>query len=516
MATTYRIHPGIGIARVGDSPTAFFVGPEAPGVPASLADPNGPAQQKDTYKDGQQRIKRQAVRFRIYEFTRNDAGTPARVREITSADADIQWDVHLVNRKSASASFPEGARRNSGRPEASLIIDAGAQTIGGVNQPMKRLQGEFRGVHVALGDVLTDAQGRLVALGGFGQSRSVPEGLPLTHFANNDGWCDDISDGPVRATVRLHGAAQPSLVDSAWLLVAPPDFAPAIENVVTLDDVIFAMMAKFVDPSLRITASSTVSFTRDIFPILRRVSHMHFVSDVAAQGHAEGSFGDFLSAAKILSDNTPGASSLRMRIFKKLRNPSGGGGDMPKMPDEPIPQLVGQSLTEVQYARMKRWAHGTFEADWAGSAPPAKALDALPVSERPLALDRAALECCVGGPFFPGIEVGRVVLEEETYDKARPFRINARLPPGTLTARMAVPWQADFHDCAFEEGADWWPGQRPIHVVRGGHRAEWMPRHWTWNDLVEKWSHLGFVVEHKAQAKTTFVEDERNSRLEDR
>jgi len=353
----------------------------------------------------------------------------------------------------------------------------------------------------------------LIALGGFGRSRSVPEGAALGDFANNDGWCDDTSDGPVRATVRLHGAAQPSPVDSAWLLVAPPDFAPSIENVITLDDVVFAMMAKFVDPSLRITPSTKVSFTRDIFPILRRVSHMHFVSDVAAQGHAEGSFGDFLSAVKILSDNTPAAASLRTRIFQKLRNPSGGGGDMPKLPEETNPQVVGQSVTEIQYARMERWAHGTFEADWVGHATPAMALDTLPVSDRPLALDRAALEGCVGGPFFPGIEVGRVVLEEATYDKARPFRINARLAPGTLTARMAVPWQADFHDCAFEEGADWWPGQRPIHVVRGQHRAEWMPRHWTRNDLVEKWSHLGFVVEHKTAAKTTFVEDERNSRV---
>src|SRR4051794_30723091 len=137
MSTTYRIHPGIGIARVGDSPTAFFVGPEAPGVPASLLEPNGPAHQKGSYKDSQQRIKRQAARFRIYEFTRNAAGVTTRVREITSADADIEWEVHLVNRKSAALSFPDGARRNHGVAETSLIVDAAAQTISGVNQPMK-------------------------------------------------------------------------------------------------------------------------------------------------------------------------------------------------------------------------------------------------------------------------------------------------------------------------------------------------------------------------------------------
>ena len=31
MPVTYRIHPGIGVARVGDSPDDFFIGPEAPG-----------------------------------------------------------------------------------------------------------------------------------------------------------------------------------------------------------------------------------------------------------------------------------------------------------------------------------------------------------------------------------------------------------------------------------------------------------------------------------------------------
>ena len=29
--TVYRIHPGIGIARVGDSPDSFYLSPERPG-----------------------------------------------------------------------------------------------------------------------------------------------------------------------------------------------------------------------------------------------------------------------------------------------------------------------------------------------------------------------------------------------------------------------------------------------------------------------------------------------------
>jgi len=52
------IYPGIGIARVGNSTSDYFVGPEVPGLTPS---PGGAG-----YKDAQGRIKRQAARFRLY------------------------------------------------------------------------------------------------------------------------------------------------------------------------------------------------------------------------------------------------------------------------------------------------------------------------------------------------------------------------------------------------------------------------------------------------------------------
>jgi L-Lysine epsilon oxidase N-terminal len=42
MPRSYTIHPGIGIARVGDSPDDYFVGPEAPGCLASPAKADSP------------------------------------------------------------------------------------------------------------------------------------------------------------------------------------------------------------------------------------------------------------------------------------------------------------------------------------------------------------------------------------------------------------------------------------------------------------------------------------------
>src|SRR5215204_5557410 len=133
MPSTYRIHPSIGIARVGDSPDEYFVGSGAPGVPPSLNRPDAPHDPNSGYKDDQGRIKRQGARFRIYEYTLDDAGTTTKVREITADEAQIEWEVHLANRKAAAPEFSadeeSGDRRNNGVPEEELIIDAGSQKI---------------------------------------------------------------------------------------------------------------------------------------------------------------------------------------------------------------------------------------------------------------------------------------------------------------------------------------------------------------------------------------------------
>ena len=119
-----------------------------------------------------------------------------------------------------------------------------------------------------------------------------------------------------------------------------------------------------------------------------------------------------------------------------------------------------------------------------------------------------ALEACVGGGFFPGIEVGRIMLEKSTYDSKRLFRINTQVQPGMLTARMAVPWQADLFDCNLQEGLDWWPAQRPNQVLRGQNRESWVPDEWEGPErMVQDWSKLGFVVEEKGTGR--LVEDER-------
>lgn len=481
MPNIYRVHPAIGIARVGDSLNEYFVGPEAPGVPPSLNRPDAPHDPNGGYKDDQGRIKRQGARFRIYEHTLDDAGATVQVREITAADAQIEWEVHLVNRKAAAPEFPPNpdlpsGRRNEGVDESKLIVDAGPQKISGAGQDLERLQGRFMDVDVPLGDLLTDSAGRLIVLGGFGKSQS-PSGSLLVDFANNDGWCDDTSDGPVRATIRLNGSTEIVEAEAVWVIVAPPDFAPPIENMITLYDVVLNIATR-LHPSVAAQEDArTISFTSDIYPILWRPTNVHWVSDQASIGHGPGRRGHFTedSRMQLLSSNdkSPGSPAFdrRSAVFRRLRMPTGGGGDMPRLPGGD----AFVSLTDVQYRRMEKWAQGEFEADWPGQPPKPPILDDCPIQDQPAALDRAALESCVGGGFFPGIEVSRLMREPPTYDQRRPLRISSQLTAGALTAGMAVPWQADFRACDDEGLSDWWPGQRPVEVFRGKNRVKWIP-----------------------------------------
>src|SRR5260370_24662505 len=183
---TIKIHPAIGIARLGNSATGFFIGPEKPGVSP---------RPRSGYRDAQHRMKRQAARFRLFGYDKNGKV----VKEITSADAKIVWTVHLANSKAEWKRFEglnaNAPRRNAGVADrASLIIDPGAHSLSGPNKNEKFNTGKFLGKAVPLGEARTDSKARLLVLGGFGRSAS-PANKPLTTFANNNGWHDDVADG---------------------------------------------------------------------------------------------------------------------------------------------------------------------------------------------------------------------------------------------------------------------------------------------------------------------------------
>lgn len=479
------IHPGIGIARIGNSPDGYFIGPEAPGL---TPNPTG------GFKDAQGRIKRQAAKFRIYGLDEHGAV----VAELESDHVTtITWTVRLANKKAAWYDFdlaldtPEAAgppliqskRRNvqyKGNDRRKLIIDPGARSIGGRNTkgPNPHYQfdtGTFLGKTVPLGELRTDADGGLLVFGGIGQSSSVNNARATT-FGNNDGWHDDTSDGPVTAHVTIEGKA--ISVTPAWVVIAPPDYAPGIDSVVTLYDLAYQT---YLQANPR-QAPQQVSFARHIYPLLARISRVQWVNQGFFAGFGWGAHDDFLAPATlaVLASNAPAHAAAREAVFKRFRNPNYHTMEETALPpiygdsfDSP-PKVAQQYLTVTpeQYRQLSLWAQGHFQPDWNPAAPSPQRLEDLPIKDRPQALDEAALAACLGGPFHPGCEVTWPMRHPSLYSGF--CRLNVRADndperdygdvmtptialapdgplhksgPGDLTRWMAVPWQTDTASC---------------------------------------------------------------------
>ena len=246
--TIYRIHPGIGMARVGDSTSDFYICPEtAGGLPIDCDPATGKAktengQEKTTtvFKDSQCRIKRQAARFKIFVYDgENPEGRELQKGEIIHGPGssgplvDIEWTVYLANKKAVWYQFqelqgergyaPDHPLRNADvtddQARQMLIVDPGPQTVydqGGAGKPTSAQFKQGANPSYAqtfppplapssidtLGEIMTDGDLHLLVLGGYGNSGSSKQGPGhprIEHFANNDGWYDDVSDGPVQA-----------------------------------------------------------------------------------------------------------------------------------------------------------------------------------------------------------------------------------------------------------------------------------------------------------------------------
>ncbi|HEX3621702.1 MAG TPA: LodA/GoxA family CTQ-dependent oxidase [Acidimicrobiales bacterium] len=508
MPTTFEIHPAIGIARVGTSASSFL-GPEPGGAPPT------------TYRDAAGDLLRQAARFRVFRCERAANGTLRSATEITADQGHVEWTVHLVNAKGAAEEFPPVASRRltpTGRlrnaahtARADLVVDPGPRTVVGAGDRAVFDGGTFLGATVPLGEISCDVDGRLLVLGGFGTSACVPPGaVPIGNFANNDKWHDDTSDGTVTATVTVAGSRAKVEARPARVIVAPPDFAPGITNLVTLYDV--ALQAA-VERGWR-KVPTKPSFSQDVQPILLRALGYQWVLELAREGHAAGmGMGDFASQWAALADPSPNQAFLRDGVLGTLRDPKEPVVDMdfglmPRLHNTDyvaFPNAVLR-LTPTQYAVMQRWAAGRFVNDL--DHPPA------PVELLPDALDRVALEACSGGPFFPGIEVGRVMADPHTY--SAPFCVDpAANGAGQLTAGNAVPWQADFLACSVDAQPQlgWWPAQRPYQVFTKPDAVAsqfWHRGVTGFLGMVDEWHRLGFVVQaRRADGTTVFVESER-------
>jgi hypothetical protein len=508
-----RIHPGIGIARIGDSPDAFTIGPEVVGAPNT-----------GSSRDESGALKRQAARFRIYGI--DEAGNV--VDELTSDTADVTWTVHVANTKAAWYRFiaaldiPDAVNTRSplrnpaihDDDRQSLVIDPGPKSI--VGRPADGVArvpldgGSFRDIPVSLGELRTDKHGRLLVLSGLGRSES-PSHAPLYRredpdsFNNADDWFDDTSDGPVTAEVVIDGRSIP--VEGAWVAVAPPNYAPDVIGWRTLTDLLTDL---YVDHGW-LPKPAPVRFFADVLPILHRLSNLQWVNAGFAALFGRGRPMDFDNAefiARLAAPPRPDKSDpyreLRQQLLNAFR-PLASPVHEPRL----WPQIYGDAygsfdaasarnslaLPKLQGWILAEWVDGRFERD--EPQPPLTAIERAPVAEQPGILDRAALTHCLADAFHPGCELTWPMRRLSLYDS--PFRVHQRpagdpepdlgpqltqdnalglngplfaQPPGGLTRWMALPWQGDTAFCRSGYDPDYdpylptfWPARVPNQVL---------------------------------------------------
>lgn len=627
---SYRIHPAIGIARVGNS-EEYYIGPETaaglplPGRPASSVrgglpinpDTDATITSKDL-RDAQGAFKRQAARFRIFQYPDNNLGSyptglGTEIQIGSRIDGktveDIIWTVHIANKKANTyvlvesppdkagiASYRDGnlpplrnAPVQNGNPNdpkriTMLTIDPGPRTIAGTNStgvkfdqattasvyrqgsgvvqltnyPKSFPADSFSNLYCpagaidTLGELRTDAHGRLLVLGGYGRACGWDVTPPyLDHDVNNDQWFDDACDGPVSAVLVFDDNSVEQVQTGAWVTATDPGYAPQTLNIVSLWDDIYDSWVRnlALAPALFANGSFQSSyqptFPDQIQPIFLSVALQRWNINLDKFGIERHD-----GFARITATTPPHS----MPVVPYLRNPN-KPSDWSKGPPL-MPAALGDSgqdflvLSKTQYFFLEQWQQGHFSPD-AGPA--------LGAGEY---LDKVVLQNCLGGRFSPGIDLTFVMRDPDLYIKdwqtlSGPFRIkpkplaydgvrkdapllsegyvplhtgNAGLEPGDLSKFMAIPWHTDYNSCATHPPTDnpaegtklfWsWPAQRPVAVypaklnpsgtaptkqlwsVRGSGTESTLPQNWgRYQDrinIVLNWPRIGVVLQGTA------------------
>jgi L-Lysine epsilon oxidase N-terminal/L-lysine epsilon oxidase C-terminal domain len=554
MKPIYKIHPAIGVARLGNS-DEFYLAPEATGDLPIVCEPDGtvegPEQKVTQFKDDQGRIKRQGARFRVFVYDdRSPSGRELQINDpITVLDpvsgqvstgtlADIQWTVYLANKKASWYAFqetdgehgyaPGHPLRNANVTDADsrqkLIIDPGPQTVsvtgtGGYTTSAQFALGKnptnsqnfppplTPNSITTLGEIMSNPQGnfgRLVVLGGLGNSGSIRKGLGepvIRAFANNDGWFDDISDGPVTAQLVVNvtaidnhpvppdsfNQATVAVDKSAWVITGYPRYAPQIVDIVTLDDVVYDLSVRnfayntymYGIPPFPCDAAEPADlqawsrlakwnpnylpyFWRDIWPIIQRPYFYQFVMDfdplTGGDPHQTGCGAGGNMDPEIIAippfhgenpDDRQMRAQRRMFVYQMLRKP--GGENSLTIPDPPsdrlwhyyaMPYLCGDNcLSNVSPSKFLRLTNTMLFIlrQWAAGKFINEKRENLPPTVVPpgVQLDRGSLGNVLGGAFCPGAEACWIVRNPAIYSE--PYRINQATPaPGGLSQPAVV------------------------------------------------------------------------------
>ncbi len=520
--TEVRIHPGIGIARVGNSTKDFYIGPEV-----SHPEPTAFGSTRD--KTGA--IKRQAARFRVYGYDKN-GNIVAEIQQ--SKNTQVEWAVHVANKKSAWYEFDAAMDipatvslkvplRNpdiKGSDRSALAIDPGEKKIMGINMndSSYNLKGNFQGTPVMLGQLRTDAVGRLLFLPGFGVSAS-PANTPVfdpenpSTFNNPAGWYDDIADGPVKAKVTI--GTKDFIADPAWVASAPPNYAPDIVSWRSMNDL---MQNVYITSGMQ-DLPKRVSFKKHVQPILTRLSELQWVNKGFLSMFGAGAPMNFtdkallkkLATAPISMTYPDPYGELRRTIYNSFRAKDVKSVEEGAWPwiygdafgyTNPDPSVAPSASTYLQLPAfydyiLSAWVEGNFISDYKPEEELQTTLDKIDLQDQPQALDAANMHFCIADAFHPGAELTWPMRNASMY--RAPYRIRMRAEgktdptygsnltttqvmamngplydqgPGDLTRWMAVPWQGDTAFC--RSGYDmeydpylptFWPARVPNQVL---------------------------------------------------
>jgi hypothetical protein len=495
----FRIYPSIGIARMGNGPATkeeVVFSPEVPWknlfetdiVPHTL----------------EGALKKQAQRFYIYKCD-SDGNPTEKISPndydiewfVEVANKKPFWydfnnsldlSVNLENNKNLSKKFFEdriapgisASSRNPNIPSEGVdergIPNSRKELVNGPNFgsvslangrmeleglfPFPR-KGEVSNIankmkttskSVKLGTIEYDndesnpkTNGSLIFYSGDGVSASLNPSDLNTDFADNSNWYDDICDGRVTAKITPKEGGETILLDSAqaaaWVASAPPDYAPQINPISSLYDLVTG-----ADPSeLKTNESSCLSM---ILPLFFKFYQMQWVnlSDFLAPSFKEAI--DKITAKgnfKFLYENKEEGKTTREAIFLLFRNPrydyinegiipskdvtDFNALGIPALPHK-LPYYVGDgvnypgspaqwfAIPPFLYDQLEQWSKGNFTTPEDFNA--FKPLDIIQLGEyyqsnfvnaannpkkAPLLMTRAVLETLYGGGFHPGVEL---------------------------------------------------------------------------------------------------------------
>lgn len=481
----FRIYPPLGIARVGNGPATKDQVVFSPEVPwANLFETD------NHYLTDKGEVKKQAQRFYIYECDEN--GLP--IKQIDPADYTIKWSMEVANKKpfwyvfnncldlsvkfdnqnlsenffkedlapgtSAAYRNPNVLTEQLRDPKINnyrkeLVNHPGKVSVD-CEHPRREIKGQFpdpgdgiksrllqmmdaSGVKVGLGTMEYEEEGTLIYYPADGKSAALNPSDLNTDFADNSNWYDDICDGRVTAVLTPTNGDDPiKLKDAksaAWLACAPPDYAPQIQPISTMFDMVAGTANDDFTPDLSL-----------VFPFMYRLYRMQWVNlgDFLAPSFKE-TIDELIRDGKFkylyTNDGSPEAQAVRDKIFNLFRNPQYPLNNEPIIPSKDMTNLVNAAdethkllmpfypgdaidypgspaqwfaIPPLLYDQFTCWKDGDFETvpgDFEGMDDLGKHYQkqfnhaAEKESIRPLLMTRAILETLYGGGFHPGVEL---------------------------------------------------------------------------------------------------------------